>query len=142
MVLVQTIRDLREFLAAKRRRREQIVFKAVPVAAASYKPKSATGLERFRHALRGVGDWGRASERIDALEIALRKRHGCGFPLPNEVIQNSDRSISIFWDGIMVRCFTDGFVSLLGGTAGVPSKKLTTELLDALAFRVRIQNAS
>jgi hypothetical protein len=142
MVLLQTIRDFREFVAAKRRKREPIVFKAHGAGAASYQPRHAAGFERFRAALRGVGDWGRASERLDALEQALRSRHGCCFPLPNEVIQNDDRSLSMFWQGLMARCFEDGFVSLIGGSTGVPARKVTRELLDALAFQARIQKAS
>jgi hypothetical protein len=142
VVIVETIRDVVEFIAAKKRKREPIVWNVHGAAAASYVPKGQPGFERFRAALRGVGHWGRASERVDALEHALRRRHGVGFPLPNEVIQNQDASLSLFWQGVMVRSFPDGFVSLIGGTAGIPSKKITNELLDALAFQVRIQRAS
>jgi hypothetical protein len=142
MVLIQTIRDLRDFIAAKKRKREPIVWTVKGAGGATYRPRSLSGLEQFRARLRGVGHWGRASEGLDRLESELRKRHGVGLPLPNEVIQNDDSSLSLFWEGVMVRCFTDGFVSLLGGTAGIPSKKITRELLDALAFQVRIQRAS
>jgi hypothetical protein len=142
MLGIHSFRDLREFLAAKKRKREPLALKMRAAAAASYIPRSAQGFERFRQALRGVGDWGGASERVDALERDLRARHACGLPLPTEVIQNEDRSLSVFWQGIMVRCFPDGFVSLLGGTAGVPARKVTRELLDALAFQARIQKAS
>jgi hypothetical protein len=142
VVIIQTIRDAVDFIAAKKRKREPIVWNVKGAAAASYVPKGAAGFERFRAALRGVGHWGRASDRVDALEHALRRRHGVGFPLPNEVIQNADSSLSLFWEGVMVRCFPDGFVSLIGGTAGVPSRTITNELLDTLAFQVRIQRAS
>jgi hypothetical protein len=142
VVLLQTLRDVRDFIAAKKRKREPIIWNVHGAAAASYVPKGHPGFERFRAALRGVGHWGRASERIDALEHALQRRHGVGLPLPNEVIQNDDSSLSLFWQGVMVRCFPDGFVSLIGGTAGIPSKKITNELLDTLAFQVRIQRAS
>jgi len=142
MILMQSLRDLREFLAAKKRKREPVVWRVDGVGEASYKPRHATGFANFRAALRGAGHWGQASEGVDRLDRALRKRHGVGLPLPNEVIQNADRSLSLFWEGLMVRCFRDGFVSLIGGTAGVPAKKITTELLDALAFQARIQQAS
>jgi hypothetical protein len=142
VVLIKTLRDVRDFIAAKKRKREPIIWNVRGAAAASYVPKGQPGFERFRAALRGVGHWGRASEGLDRLESELRKRHAVGFPLPNEVIQNDDSSLSLFWEGVMVRCFTDGFVSLIGGAAGIPARKITRELLDALAFQVRIQRAS
>jgi len=142
MILGQTLRDLREFLAAKKRKREPLVWNVKGAAAASYKPSHAQGFARFRAALRGVGHWGQASERLDALEHALVARHGVTLPLPNEVMQNEDRSLSVFWESISVRCFPDGFMSLIGGTAGAPAKTITRELLDALAFQARIQRTS
>lgn len=142
MILLQSLRDLRDFLEAKRRRREPLFIRARGAAMAIYRPRSTQGFERFRASLRSVGHWGQASERLDALEHALGVRHGVRLPLPREVVQNEDRSISVFWEGISVRCFTDGFVSLIGGTAGVPSRTITRELLDALAFQARLQRAS
>jgi hypothetical protein len=140
--LVQTWRDFREFVAAKRRKREPIRFKAHPVGAASYRPSSQQGFANFRAALRGVGDWGKASERVDSLEDALRRRHACRLPLPRKVIQNSDRSLTMFWQGVTVRFLVDGVSVLTGGVSGVPSAGVTTELLDMLAFQVRIQGTS
>ena len=142
MILISTIRDFREFLAAKKRKREPIRWVGKAAAAGLYRPSSARGFANFRAALRGVGDWGQASERIDALEDALRRRHLTGLPTPRKVLQNSDRSISLFWEGVMVRCMTDGFASLIGGIDGAKSAKVTTELLDLLALQARIQNAS
>lgn len=140
--LVQTFRDFREFLEAKKRKREPIRWRGKAGAAASYRPRHAHGFANFRAALRGVGDWGQASERADALEHALKARHGVTLPLPRKVLQNEDRSISFFWEGAMVRCLPDGFVSIIGGTDGVPAKTITRELLDLLAFQARIQRAS
>lgn len=137
--IVSTYREFREFLAAKRRKREPIKWQVKPVACATYVPSSAAGFARFRASLRGVGDFGQASERLDALEHSLRARHNCGLPLPRKVMQNEDRSLSIWWDGAMVRCLPDGFVSLIGGAQGLPAKAITTELLDLLAFQARIQ---
>jgi hypothetical protein len=142
MILGQTLRDLHEFLAAKKRKREPLVWNVKGAGAAVYKPRHTQGFARFRAALRGVGHWGQASERLDALEHALLASHGITFPLPNEVMQNEDRSLSLFWESISVRCFPDGFMSLIGGTAGVPAKKISRELLDALAFQSRLQRAS
>lgn len=139
--VIQTFRDLKEFLAAKKRKGEPVRRIAKGVAAASYIPRHAQGFANFRAALRGVGDFGQASERLDGLEHGLLKRHGIGLPLPRKVIQNADRSLSVFWEGAMVRCLTDGFVSLIGGTAGVPARAITPQLLDLLAFQARIQGA-
>lgn len=139
--LVSTYREFREFLAAKKRKREPLRWHAKGAAAASYVPRNAHGFANFRADLRGVGDWGQASERLDALEHELRKQHGVGLPLPRRVLQNSDRSLTLFWQDVMVRCFVDGFVSTIGGVDGVKAKKITLELLELLAFQFRIQAA-
>jgi hypothetical protein len=136
--IVSTYRDFREFLAAKKRKREPLRIVAKPIGCAIYRPSGARGFANFRAALRGVGDWGQASERLDQLEHALRARHQIGLPLPRKVMQNEDRSLSVFWTGAMVRCLPDGFVSLIGGTEGIPAKAITRELLDLLAFQMRI----
>lgn len=141
MLLVSTIRDFREFLAAKRRKREPIRWNAKGVSEAIFRPSNRRHLERFRESLRGVGDWGQASERLDALEHALRARHGRALPLPRKVLQNSDRSITAFWNGAMVRCLPDGFVSTIGGIDGIRARRVTPDLLDLLSFESRIQGA-
>lgn len=142
MVLIQTIRDFREFVAAKKRKREPLRWVGKAVSAASYRPSSSHEFSNFRANLRGVGDWGQASERLDALDSAIRRRHMVGLPLPQKVIQNSDRSLSLFWEGVMVRCFVDGFVSMIGGADGMKAKQITNSLLDMLAFQARIKSAS
>lgn len=141
--VLQTWRDFREFVAAKKRKREPLCFKGRGVAEASYRPRHAQGFANFRASLRGVGSWGQASERVDALEHALHARHGVGLPLPRKVIQNSDKSLSLWWgpsSHLMVRALPDGFTSLIGGARGVVAKCITNELLDALAFQRRIQS--
>lgn len=138
--IVSTYREFREFLEAKKRKREPLRFIARGATEAVYIPRHAQGFANFRAALRGASDWGQASERADALEAALRRRRGTGLPLPRKVMQNEDRSLSFFWTGAMARCLPDGFVSLIGGTDGIPARKVTTELLDLLAFQARIQS--
>ena len=140
--IVSTIREFREFLDAKKRKREPIRWSAKAGACASYRPRDRQGFERFCRSLIGVTDWGRASERLEALAHALRARHQCALPLPRKVLQNEDRSLTIFWEGATVRCFEDGFVSIIGGADGVKAKQVTNELLDLLAFASRIQAAS
>lgn len=137
--LVSTYRELRDFIATKKRKREPLRISAKSVACASYVPRHPQGFANFRAALRGVGDWGRASEYLDRLEHALRQAHDVGLPLPRRVLQNEDRSLTVFWEGATVRCLEDGFVSSIGGVEGIKAKKVTRELLDLLAFAARIQ---
>lgn len=140
--MIQLFRDLRdafEFVRAKKIKREPIRWDVRGAGCAQYVPRNPQGFANFRAALRGVGDFGQASERIDSLEDGLRRRHGVCLPLPRKVLQNQDRSLSLFWDGAMVRCFPDGFFSLIGGEHGAQAKSVTTELLDLLAFQARIQ---
>jgi hypothetical protein len=135
-------REFREFLEAKKRRGEKLRIIVRPVAKARYIPSSPRGFQNFRAACRGVGDWCLASERLDALEDALKRRHMVGLPLPRKVIQNEDRSLTLFWHEASARCFVDGFMSTIGGSAGVPATKITNEFLDLLAFQARIQSAA
>jgi hypothetical protein len=136
--LVSTIREFREFLAAKKRKREPLRWKATGAAEASYVPRRAQGFANFRSALR-ERDFGQASERIEALAAALRRRHGCELPLPRKVMQNSDYSVSMFFEGLLVRAFPDGVQSLIGGAQGRPVRGVANEVLDLLAFQARIQ---
>lgn len=144
-VLLQNWRDFREFVAAKKRKREPIQFRMRPSAEATYVPRHPQGFANFRAALRGVSPWGQASERLDALADALRRRHQCELPMPRKVIQNTDCSLSLWWgeaEHVMIRCFEDRFFSLIGGTKGLPMSKVTTDLVDALYMQHRIQNAA
>jgi hypothetical protein len=140
--LIHTLRDFREFVAAKKRKREPVFRRAHGVVDANYDPRSFAGFQRFRAALRGVGDWGQASERVDALELALQRRNGVVLPVPRRIVQNADRSLTLFWSGAMVRCLPDGFISMIGGVDGAKATRVTNELLDLLAFQARIQRAS
>lgn len=139
LALIDNIRDFREFLAAKRRKREPIHWNARGATEAVYRPSDARGFDNFRQALRGVSDWGQASERVDALADALRRRHGCPLPLPRKVVQNSDRSLTFFWEGLTLRAFPDRIASLIGGTSGRQVAGVAIEILDMLAFQARIQ---
>lgn len=140
--LIRTYREFREFLDAKRRKREPIIFRARGAAAARFVPSSARAFDVFRERLRGVGSWGKASERLDALEHALRRRHAVGLPLPRRVLQNPDGSLTLYWEGLLVRCFREGVGFFLGGKDGVKATRVTNELLDALAFQARLQRAA
>lgn len=131
-------REFREFLEAKRIKREPLRFKGKAMAEASFVPASHWHFSEFRERLRGVGDWGRASERFDALEHALVNR-GSSLPLPRKVFQNDDMSITMMWEQVTVRCFVDGMHAMIGGAAGISLNHVTPELLDALAFQATLQ---
>ncbi len=137
--VVKTYREFREFLAAKERKREGIRWKAHAPSEATYVPKGAQGFARFRAVLRDVSDWAAASEHVDSLAAALRRRHQCDLPLPRKVVQNTDCSLTVFWEALTVRAFPDGLVSIVGGTTGAPIKGATNEILDMLAFQARLQ---
>jgi hypothetical protein len=138
-VIIANPRDAREFVEAKRRKREPIHWHAQGVTEACCKPRTLADFTALRAGLRGAPDFGHASERLDSLEVALFRRHMVKLPNPRKVMQNSDRSLTIWWgNGIMVRAFTDKFFSLLGGAKGIPAPTITTDLLDALAAHQRI----
>ncbi len=135
-------RQFREFLEAKKRKREPLRWRGRGGGQADYLPRHALGFANFRAALRGVGSWGMASERLDALEHALRARHAVGLPLPRKVSQNEDCSLTVFWRHLTVRCMVDGVGALIGGVKGAPVKGVTNDVLDLLAFQARIQGGA
>lgn len=138
-MILATIRDFREFMAAKKRKREPIRFTAKACGCASFTPRDARSFEQLRASMRDVADWGQASEKLDALERALIRRHGVRLPLPRRVLQNEDRSLSIWWHpGAMARCFPTGYLTTIGGANGVRAKKITRDFLDLLAFHVQM----
>jgi hypothetical protein len=138
-VVLSDPREVREFVQAKKRKREPIRWHAEGVTEAKCEPRTLADFTSLRVGMRETVDFGRASEQLDALESALFFRHSLRIPKPRKVMQNTDRSISIWWRGVMVRCFQDGFVSLIGGPLGLPSKRITNELLDCLAQMQRKQ---
>ena len=133
-----SLRDLRDFIAAKRRKREPLRWSAKGAAAATYIPREARGFANFREALRLSSDWSQAAEKIDALATALARRHSCDLPLPRKVIQNSDRSITLFWAQLTVRAFPDQLTAMIGGSSGEPVRGITSDILDMLAFQAKI----
>jgi len=136
MLLVQTLRDLREFIAAKRRKREPLRFIAKGAAEFTYVPQTDRGFANFRAALR-QSDFGQASEQLDGVAAALRRRHATELPLPRKLLQNADYSITVFWDGLTIRAFPDGVVTLTDGKN--PTRGVSNELLDMLGFQARIK---
>lgn len=134
--VVQTLRDLREFIAAKKRKREPLRFSAKGVSESTYIPRHAEGFSNFRAALR-LSDFGRASEHVDRVAAALWRRHGVGLPLPRKVLQNADYSVTLFWEGLTLRAFPEGVASMTDGKQ--PTRGITTEILDMLAFQTRMQ---
>lgn len=144
-VVIANERDAREFVEAKRRKREPIRIYGDGAAEAVYLPTSAADFARFRGALRETADWGRASEGIDALEFELGARRQLGMPTPNKVIQNEDSSLSLFWKSgeasAMARFFVDGVFTMIGGADGPKARGVTPEFVDALAMIARMKAA-
>jgi hypothetical protein len=130
-------RDIREFIDAKRIKREPIFVRASARGAGTWHPSNIQSFRVHLAGLRGAGDWGRAVERVDALDSALFRRHASHLPLPNSVIQNADSSLTLAWDGALVRAFPDALVVLIGGLPH--AKQVTTVLLDALGMLAKMR---
>lgn len=139
--VADAVREYREFREAKRIKREPLRLKLSGVQRSTCHPKSQGELDGLREQLRGIGDYGGASEQLDKLEDALRRRWSHGFPLPEDFVQEADRSLWMSWgNGLTVRAFPDFLGSVVGGTAGEVKRGITDTLLDALhmASRIRI----
>lgn len=132
-------RELRNFLEAKRLKREPVRFEGHGKAAARFVSRKPGDFEGLMLRLKHARDWGHASEGVERLRTDLRRRHGVELPEPRSVTQNPDRSLSIFWEGVSCRFFVDGFVSLVGGMQGAIARTITTDLLDALGFLAKVQ---
>jgi hypothetical protein len=136
---IDAAREVRDFLFAKKVKREPLRFRPRGVMRATFKPRDRSSFAGIRAALRDNRDRARASERLDALERELLKRRDVALPLPEEVIQHEDRSISWCFGGVTVRAFPDGIAYLLGGTAGHLERGVKPPLLEALALKARMQ---
>jgi hypothetical protein len=135
-IIGATIRDLRDFLTAKRIKREPTKLNLQGAGCASCKPRDHSQFRDLLRALRSNTDFGAAVERIASLMRAMKAR-GAHLPLPNEVTQNDDRSVTLHYSGVCVRVFGDGVASLLGGTAGHLERGATPALLNALHIIAR-----
>lgn len=141
--IVDAVREFREFREAKRIRREPIRVNLRGVQRSVCKPRSMGDVTSLRARLRENPDYARASEQMDRLESALRRRWQHGFPLPEDVVQESDRSLWMSWgNGLTVRAFPDFIGSCVGGTAGEVKRGITDTLLDALHMASRIRVAT
>jgi hypothetical protein len=140
-IVTATLRDLREFLESKRIKREKVRLTCKPVATAIYKPPSAREFKAFRALLRSNSDFGTASERIDSLERDLFARD-VSLPVPVEFVQNSDRSLTLQYDGLCVRAFPEGVGVLIGGITGHFERGVTPALIGALTIISKRQHGS
>lgn len=147
---VQIVRDFNEWREAKKRREGanfRMRWGVKGAACASYAPRSWRDFDRFRRELERNRDFARASERLNALERAYEKRYGSALPVPEEVIQNADRSLSWAYGKLLVRAFPDGVAYLLGGTEAVGVKGALVRgvdrpLLEALRLKAMLQRAA
>ena len=140
--IVDAVREFREFREAKRIKREPIRVNLRGVQRSHCRPRSLAQVDRLRQGLRENPDYARASEQLDRLESALRCRWQHGFPLPEDFVQETDRSLWMSWGGgLTVRAFPDFLGSVVGGTAGEIKRGITDTLLDALHMASRIRLA-
>jgi hypothetical protein len=137
-LVTATLRDLREFIESKKRKREPLQWVVKAAAQATYHPADRASFASFRQRLRDSRDFARASERLDKLERDLRKRDAV-LPLPNEAVQNEDRSITLHYRGLCVRAFPDDIAALYGGTAGHLERGVNRALVEALVIIDREQ---
>jgi hypothetical protein len=140
--IVDAVREFRAFREAKRIKREPLVWSARAVQRSHCRPRALSDVDALRSDLRENADYARASEQLDRLEAALRHRWQHGFPLPEDFVQESDRSLWMSWgNGLTVRAFPDFLGSVVGGTAGEIKRGITGTLLDALHMASRIRLA-
>jgi hypothetical protein len=131
-------RELREFVRSKRVKREPIRVVADGAGRAEYRPRNAQHFARLREQIRLSAHFGKASERIDALERELKTRDIHALPLPRKMIQDEDCSVHLFWNACSVRAFPHGFVYVLQGTH--PGQGYARELLEALTITAKMQS--
>jgi hypothetical protein len=140
--ITEAIREFREFREAKRIKREPLRFRLRGVQRSSCRPRAMSDVTSLRAQLRDNQDYARAAEQLDRLEAALQRRWKHGFPLPEDFVQESDRSLWMSWgNGLTVRAFPDFLGSVVGGTAGEIKRGITDTLLDALHMASRIRLA-
>jgi hypothetical protein len=136
-------REFREFVQAKKIRREPLIITAQARAEADFKPVDDRSFWEFVGRLRGVSSWGQAVEQLDAVNHALRKRHGVSIPFPRLLMQNDAGSLTFFWGtDLVLGCFPQGCAFTFLGrrerlTFGQESERV---LLDALRARCKRQS--
>lgn len=126
-------RDVREFLGYKKRRGEPVRVDIDMAAQASAVISDRIQFASIRQSLRAILQFGRASERLDALEHELRLRRGIALPLPDRLMQNADGTLGLVWPGITVAANVDALVWLIGGPTGSQGEGLAPALVDSLA---------
>lgn len=138
--ITDAVREFRAFREAKRIKREQIRFNLRGVQRSHCRPRRMADVTSLRAQLRQNADYARAAEQLDRLEDALRRRWQHGFPLPEDFVQETDRSLWMSWgNGLTVRAFPDFLGSVVGGTAGEIKRGITDTLLDAIHMAARIR---
>lgn len=130
-MIPRTVQDAHEFVRAKASRREPIRFVARGAAEAVYTLRDESSWVMLIRRLRRSNDFADAVAKLDEIRAELLKKHGVVLPAPRKLQQNSDRSLSVWWDNVMVRAFDRGVVSII---AKRPSCGVTSELLAALAM--------
>jgi hypothetical protein len=136
-------REFREFAQAKELKREKIRLNGHGVARATSTISSRLQFTQLRAALRSNGDFGPAAESLDALERELVRFGGRRFPVPNQVIQNEGKTVSVFWSEVSVIAGGGLRIAyLIGGTEGARGDGLHPDLCRQLVFLEQLQSSS
>lgn len=129
------IREIREFMESKRIKREPWRVSGAAQATARWHDGAGSDLRGLLGGLRG-SPFSDAADRLSALANAFRRRSGIKLPKPRAIMQNQDKSLSVFWGpegtGITVMARKEGVAGLIGGTTGRVIKGISNDLLDAL----------
>jgi len=90
-------RELRNFLEAKRRKREPVRLQAHGSVAASCEITSRPQWKDLFRQLCQNNSFAQAAESVDYLDTAVRGFGADELPTPSEVVQNADKSLTIGW---------------------------------------------
>lgn len=127
-----TDQDVHEFIAAKQARGEKPNVDVNRGARATAVIVDRAQFSVLRRRLRESKNFGRASERIDALERELWGRRKLPLPLPERIEQEADGALGFVWRGLTVAADRDNILALRVPGAP-PLIGIVPELVDALA---------
>lgn len=136
-------REVREFVAAKRRRGERIRATLKGVAEAVCLPPSGAAARAYLDRLRAAPHWGEHLRQLDELERAFGRVHARPLPAPRKIRLNADVSLTLHFRSpdahrtIMLRIYERGAVAIIGGSLGATSRDLLSpEVIRALSIQL------
>lgn len=140
-------REVREFVASKRLRREMIRAVVKGVAAAEFVPRSPAAATDYLARLAELPHWGEHLRQIGELARAFKRLHERGLPTPKTILLNPDVSLTLMFrrhflpqdprreQRLTIRVYEKGAVVIIGGSTGSSSRALLApEVLHALSL--------